>query len=667
MTTGPQPSAMPASNLPMATSAANFALRDKYRLESQRIQRDFEAVGSGLASLSSRTRLVDSLCLTLWEQCVTSPQTCALIALGGYGRSELFPHSDIDLLFLTDDEAHRDRIKTGITSLCQTLWDCGLRVSPTTRTLAECGRFDQNNLEFTLSLLDCRFLAGDQTLFERLHGKALPQLIARESDGLLQQLSEITQTRRQRFGNTIFHLEPNVKDGPGGLRDCHVTQWVGMIVALASGRKPDLVSVRQNGAHGEMLAALEFLASSRCYLHYCHGRDDNTIVWAAQEEMAARGIATGSGPVSPSEWMRLYFRHAKAVYRNSSQLLGQISQQRSSLYRSFQHWRSRVSNSDFSVVDGRVFFQQAADAREASVVLRLFAFLARHGFSLSPEAERRINDAHLRLAETMPQDQYLWQPLREILTQPHAADALRAMHSLNLLTCAVPEFETIDLLVLRDLYHRYTVDEHTFIAIDVLHRLQADKDAALQPFAELMSELEHHQLLFLALLLHDTGKGLEGGEHIHGSLQLTTAAVKRMQLSEDDAATVCFLVANHLELSSTLRRRDIYDPATIREFAAKVGTPERLKMLTLMTLADIKAVNPEALTPWKAENLWRLYTRTAGYFDRSADSERLDADVSTEAIGRIIAMLPEHRSADAEVSRRPAAALRSFAYARRSR
>ena len=253
-----------------------------------------------------------------------------------------------------------------------------------------------------------------------------------------------------------------------------------------------------------------------------------------------------------------------------------------------------------------------------------------------------LNSAWL---ETMPQDQYLWQHLREILALPHAADALRAMHSLNLLTHAVPEFETIDLLVLRDLYHRYTVDEHTFMAIEVLHRLKVEKDAAMQPFAELMSELERPELLFLALLLHDTGKGLEGGEHIHGSLQLTSAAVERMQLPEDDAATVCFLVASHLEISSTLRRRDIYDPATIRELATKVVTPERLKMLTLMTLADIKAVNPEALTPWKAENLWRLYTRTASYFDRSADSERLDADGSTESIEKIIAMLPEHRSA----------------------
>ena len=630
----------------MATPVPDFALRNRYRQESQHIQHDFEAIGSGLASLSSRTRLVDTLALTLWQQhfAEVGKDGCALVALGGFGRSELFPYSDIDLLFLTETEACGDRIKNAVSSMCQTMWDCGLRVSPCVRTVADCGRFDQGNLEFTLSLLDCRFLGGEQSLFERLHAKHLPELIARESDALLQNLSEMTQVRRQRFGNTIFHLEPNLKDGPGGLRDCHVAQWIGMIVALGSGRRPELVSVRQNSAHGEMLDAMEFLCSSRCYLHYRHGRDDNAITWAAQEELAARGIATGSGAVSPAEWMRLYFRQAKAVYRNSSQLLGQVSQERSSLYRSFQHWRSRVSNSEFSVVDGRVYFQQAADAREAAAVLRLFTFMAHHGIALSPEAERRLNDAHLRLAETMPQDQYLWQHLREILTLPYAANALRAMHSLNLLTRAVPEFETIDLLVLRDLYHRYTVDEHTFMAVEVLHQLKGDKDPSLQPFAQLISELEHPGLLFLALLLHDTGKGLEGADHVHGSIQLAVSAVQRMQLSEEDAAAVCFLVANHLEISSTLRRRDIYDPATIRELAGKIGTTERLKMLTLMTLADIKAVNPEALTPWKAENLWRLYTRTAGYFDRSADGELLDAKVSTEVVEKVMALLPGPRS-----------------------
>ena len=624
---------------------ADVGLRSFYCQEFERIRRDFEATGSGLASLSDRTRLVDRLALTLWEQYFLShgDSGYALIAVGGFGRSELFPHSDIDLLFLAESEAGRDGIRDEVRSVCQAMWDIGLRVSPANRTLADCIRFDQDNVEFTLSLLDSRFLAGDAGLFERLHGRSLPQLIARESDGLLQRLSEMTRARHRRFGNTIFHLEPNLKDGPGGLRDCHVSGWLGMIVALSSGRRPDLVSVQPNAECAEIPDALEFLCSSRCYLHYRHSRDDNTITWAAQEELAARGVATKMGPVSPAEWMRLYFRHAKAVARNSSQLLQQVSHNRSSLLRSFQHWRSRVSNDEFSVVDGRVYFQQASDAREAASVLRLFTFLARHGFALSAETERRLNDTRRRLAETMPQDQYLWQHLREILSLPHAAAALRTMHSLNLLTRAVPEFEAVDLLVLRDLYHKYTVDEHTFLAIDVLHQLRNNALLYLQPFADLLLELERPELLFLALLLHDTGKGLEGADHVQTSRQLAAAAVQRMQLAAEDADTVCFLVAAHLEISSTMRRRDIYDPAAIRELAGKIGTPERLKMLTLMTLADIKAVNPDALTPWKAENLWRLYTGTATYFVLSADKERVHAAITNEPAERVVALLPEYR------------------------
>ncbi len=644
MSSQPQSPELPASGNPLAGPGPGGALRSFHRREFDRLRRDFEATGLGLNSLSERTRLVDHLALTLWDQYFSSRPHCgvALVAVGGYGRSELFPYSDVDLLFLTQDEAAREHIKESVSALCQEMWDCGLRVSPSTRTLADCSRFTQDNLEFSLSLLDCRFLAGDAALFELLHGAKLPELVVRESDVLLQTLSEMTEARHHRFGNTIFHLEPNLKDGPGGLRDCHVSQWIGMIIALTLRGKPE-APARRGDARDEIPAAIQFLSSARCYLHYAHNRNDNNIHWSAQEELAQRGIGTGIGPVSPAEWMRLYFGHAKAVYRSNLQLLGQVSQTRSSLYRSFQHWRSRISNSEFSVIDGRVYFQQVSDAREAASVLHLFVFMAKHGVVLSAEAERRISDAHQRLSETMPQDQILWRELQQILTLPHAAQALRAMHSLNLLSHAVPEFEAINLLVLRDLYHRYTVDEHTLLAIEVLHHLKQTDDEALRPFAELLSEIERPELLFLALLLHDTGKGLEGSDHVYSSLQFTQTAVERLQLSKDDAWTVCFLVASHLEMSATMRRRDIYDPATVTELAEKMATPERLKMLTLLTLADIKAVNPEALTPWKAENLWRLYAATANYFDRSADNTRVDAHASLDAVENVVALLPLRR------------------------
>ena len=305
--------------------------------------------------------------MQLWEQNVSTRagSGVALVALGGFGRRALFPHSDVDLLFLAENEALRGRMKEPIRSICQEMWDIGLRVSPTTRTLDDCARFDQDNVEFTISLLDCRFLTGEAALFERLRQKILPQLVARESDELVQRLAEVTRTRHLRFGNTIFHLEPNLKDGPGGLRDTHVAQWLGAIATLDSGRRwPESLGLQQGPDGDELLDAMEFLSATRCYLHYRGKRDDNVITWEAQDELAARGIATKSGALSSAEWMRLYFRHARAIFRNTNQLLEQVPRDRSSLYRSFQHWRSRVSNEDFSVVDGRVYLQQSAGARD---------------------------------------------------------------------------------------------------------------------------------------------------------------------------------------------------------------------------------------------------------------------------------------------------------------
>jgi len=500
-------------------------------------------------------------------------------------------------------------------------------------------------VEFTISLLDCRFLIGDEKLFARLHDKSLPQLVARESGILVQRLTEVTKTRHLKFGKTIFHLEPNLKDGPGGLRDFHVTRWIALITALEANRTwPESLHLQQNSDDDDVLEAMEFLSSARCYLHYRSNRDENIVTWEAQDDLARRGIGSGTGPLTSAEWMRLYFRNAKATYRNATQLLEQTSANRSSLVRSFRRWRSRASNDEFSVVDRRVYIQQSAGARDAEVVLRLFVFMARHGVNLAMETERRLNNARRALHDTMPQDVRLWTHLRELLVQPHAAEALRSMHSLRLLALALPEFETIDSLVLRDLYHRYTVDEHTFLAIDVLHRLRDNDVEWLQPFAGLFTELERPELLFLALLFHDTGKGLAGDNHIHGSMQLALAAVDRLGLTKEDAQTVGFLIAGHLEMSSTLRRRDIYDPETVRELAGKIETPERLKMLTLLTLADIKAVNPEALTPWKAENLWQLYIATANYFTRSVDEQRFHAEVCTEQVERIAALLPKRRS-----------------------
>jgi [protein-PII] uridylyltransferase len=303
-----------------------------------------------------------------------------------------------------------------------------------------------------------------------------------------------------------------------------------------------------------------------------------------------------------------------------------------------QSWRSRLTTADFSVVDGLIFLQQPSALQDPEVLLRLFHFMAHHGLKLSATTEHRIEQALPALAATPPRGAELWLYLQETLLQPYAADALRAMQSLRLLTLLLPELKLIDSLVIRDFYHRFTVDEHSFLAIESLHRLKQSKSDWDKRYAELLSELEDAELLYLALLLHDTGKGFPNGNHVDGSVEIANRAMDRLDVDPRERAEVIFLIANHLEVSASLRR-DIFDPATVAAFAEKMGTPERLKMLCLMTYADIKAVNPEALTPWKAENIWQLYIAAENYLNRSAD-HRVHVGVNDEKLARLRSLAP---------------------------
>src|SRR5258706_4912466 len=214
------------------------------------------------------------------------------------------------------------------------------------------------------------------------------------------------------------------------------------------------------------------------------------------------------------------------------------------------------------------------------------------------------------------------------------------MHSLRLLTLLLPELKLIDSLVVRDFYHRFTVDEHSFLAIESLHRLKQSQSEWDKRYAELLGELEDPELLYLALLLHDTGKGIPGGNHVEGSLEIAGRWLDWLDVDAGERGVVLFLIGSHLEMSAQLRR-DIFNPETVAAFAEKVGTPERLKMLCLLTYADIKAVNPEALTPWKAENVWQLYIAAANCMSRTAD-QRLHADAEKdETVARVQMLAPK--------------------------
>lgn len=620
-------------------------LRELYANESARIQQEFVANGNGTAAIAKRTELVEKVLLRLWTELIAAngdPKDFALVAMGGFGRRSLFPHSDIDILFLHADRSTEDALRDPIRSFCQELWDLRMKLGPTTRTLPECDHFDSQNVEFTISLLDCRYVAGDRELFDRLHNKLLPKFFAREGSYIVQQLAEVTRSRHAKYGSTVFHLEPNLKEAPGGLRDYNVACWMALLSAIDRERMwPASETLLPESTRKSFGPALEFLSSVRTFLHYRQGRDDNMLAWESQDEAAARHIG-----VSPTEsldaagWMRAYFRHARAIHYECLRLLEAVPAARSSLYRHFQNFRSRLSNSDFSVVDGLIMLHQPSAVRDPELLFRIFNFSAHHGLKPAMATEGRIQQVLPTLRESPPSGPDCWKYLQAVLVEPHAAEALRSMHSLGLLTVLMPELKLIDSLVVRDFYHRFTVDEHSFLAIECLHRARQSKSEWDQRYGRLLEELERPELLYLALLLHDVGKGVPGTNHVITSQEIAEKCMDRLQLEPSERETVLFLIASHLEISSVLRR-DIYDPATVQAFSDKIGTPERLKMLSLLTYADIKAVNPDALTPWKAENVWQLYIGASNSMSHTAD-QRLHAETEKdETISRLQTMAPK--------------------------
>jgi [protein-PII] uridylyltransferase len=606
------------------------------------VRQTYERTGDGTAAIRRRSAVVDRILIEMWRRVFLGQptQNMALLALGGYGRKDLFPYSDIDVLFAFADEKTEVAGKEAVRAIIQGMWDIGLRASPCSRTVKEAGRFDPDNLEFTLATLDRRFLAGHFPLYQQLHQTVLPGLVLSEWNTITQKLGEIARSRHAKFGNTIFHLEPTLKDCPGGLRDFSLAVWFALLFHLKETKEwPRHRGGVFQSARGDAEAAFDFLAAARCFLHFRHGRDDNSLDWQSQDEAAANSIGLETrGTADPAYWMRTYYRHARVVYRRAALLMEHLPAP-VSFYKQFRRRRTPIAGTDFLLDQGRIDIVPGAQFNDTGAILRIFSLMATHGYALSQAAEDRITDALPALAIHIPEGPYLWNALREVLLGPHAAHALRTMHALGILEMLIPEFHGIDALVIRDSYHRYTVDEHTFLTIDNVHGLRQPVNEYEQRLAQLLPEIDRLDLFLLTLLLHDTGKARRDEDHVAPSIELADALLARLEFDGEEREAVIQLIRLHLEMSNSLRR-DIFDQENVRGFAEKVGSPQILKMLTLMTFADIKAVNPDALTPWKAENLWQLYMATANFMDRSVDEVRYHSSIDPTLLNRLRSMVP---------------------------
>ena len=566
------------------------------------IQEQFLASGDALAAIRGRSDAVDQAATGLFHRLFGEGRASgiALVAVGGYGRRELFPSSDVDLLFLVEKQAAASVARESIAVFLRDLWDGGMHVSQSVHTPAECATLTPGNTELSISLLDRRFLAGDRLLFDKLEER-MPNFFAREGAALLRELGQLTRSRYDKHGHTIYHLEPHIKDAPGGLRDLHLIGWIGGITRV----------VPEDSA-AELAAARQFLFGVRCHLHYFNERDSNLLTFEHQERIAGDDAAS---------WMREYYRHVRVVHRVASRLLEESATPPHSLFTLFRDRQTRLSNADFAVARGMVYVRHPeALERDPALLLRLFEFLARHGIPAAPETERRV----ARAVPSFHWEGPLWPAVAAILRLPHAYRALTTMRETGLLSRVFPEYEHIDCLVTRDFYHRYTVDEHSLRTIKTLRELRrTDEDFHTRRFAELLEETEQPEVLLFALLFHDVGKG-SGRDHVEAGMDLTEGAMERIGMPDADRDMVRFLIHRHLEMSGTMTRRDLGDPATAEAFAGKVATLERLRKLTLLTYADISAVNPEALTPWRKNLLWQLYVATHNQLTREMEGDRIE-------------------------------------------
>jgi [protein-PII] uridylyltransferase len=593
---------------------AGSTLRTALDAARDELRADITHGAGGRAALERHSDRVDALLRQLFVEAVAPERPVAIIALGGYGRRHLCLHSDIDLLVLFDG-----RIAAGeerfLRAFLHPLWDLGVIVGHQVREIEEFAELEADNPEFLLALLDARHVAGAETLFDRLGTLFhLPATHAYIFKALLQLIEE----RHARFNATLYQLEPDVKEAPGALRDLSAARIIAALTDPSLLRRGPVDPARFEDAE-------DFLLRVRSFLHLESGRNHNVLSHELQERTADRLGYPGSEPRQRVErLMSDYFRHARVVSRSVE-------------------WARRTApvpvgpNLGLSR-DGIRFLDPAQAAQTPVSWMGAFQAAIDAGTEVSEDALSCIQQHvdRYRADDFFPKAQDRSALLRMLRPKPGLYARLSEMHDCGLLGRVFPEFQAISWRVVRDFYHKYTVDEHTLLTIRNLERLGSTTAPYRQRFRNVFNELGSLELLVLALLLHDVGKWRDD-EHALESVRMAEDALDRLYVTQDARAMVLFLIRHHLRMSLAAFRRDTEDPEIVREFAEFVGTEERLKMLTLMTLADVEAVGPETLTPWKEELLWRFYVDTYNHLtQRYADEviERNQAGLNELLAGR---------------------------------
>jgi len=654
-------------------SAARAPERRRLRLEffRQALAEGYDSLkvrhaegASGQESVRTHARLMDDVIFSLTRLIAADAVTDGLaatpqvvMALGGYGRGELHPLSDVDLMVIYDGKMS-PYVQRMMQELLYSLWDLGLHVGHSLRSLDDCVAMARTDFPSRTSMQEARFLAGDRRLFARFQRVLRQEVFRRDFGQFLETTLMERDARYRKHGASPYIGEPNVKESAGGLRDMHTAMWLGEAKfgarTLRELADKGLITPREQAAAD---AALTFLWRVRNELHFFSGHKNDVLTRDLQPRIAKNlGYENDATSLGVERFMRDYYLHARVIHRVSKRLIARCQETLSRRGSAERRRRQQALADGLVFFDGRLHLADRDPSQlrvDSARLMKVFWHLHRLGCELSLDLERAVEDSLHLVDDAFRQSGAVCELFLDICRNwGRVCQTFSEMHELGLLGRYLPEFGALTCLVQYDVYHKFSADQHSLLAVEHLEALAPGQSAESEGAAPVLSEVEKPELLMLGMLLHDIGKA-RGHGHVAKGIPLVRELTARMGLPSADAAAVEFLVAHHLTMSHVAQRRDIDDPKTVTDFAAVVGDPQRLRMLYLLTYADMRAVGPGVLTPWRARILHELYTRTLDLLtggrvakpSRTQLAERLHAaakgEVDLQAVKAHLAMMAD--------------------------
>ncbi len=609
------------------------------KVESARLKMLHRAGGSGREVCRARAVVLDALHRHILEALLNtlddpnraSLPRYALIAIGGYGRGELNPHSDIDILLLhTGDTAAaaRGRVHPFIKLLTEpggllyTLFDLGLKVGYAVRTLDDCVTAANENIQSKTSLIEARLLCGDEGLFREMQSVVLARCVRGQEENYIAARLADQESRRQKYGNSALMQEPNIKNGCGGLRDYQNLLWMAFFTkdrprSLADLQAKEFIS---DAERRQLDAAYDFLLRARNDLHYHTNRAGDVLTKSVQPAVAhSLGYTDRSPSRRLEQFMRDYYLHARnidLITRTVERRLALLPKPaRMPFLKKFLPGRRKPPEpvvDGFRLVDGELLHQSPRVFREdPRRLMRVFLYAQQRGVKLHPDTAQLLRN-ELRLVDSdFLRNDHVHESFREILGQRgNVAPALRAMHEVDFLGKYMPEFGKLTCLVQHEFFHIYTADEHTLMCLQKLDDIWGGRVPNAEPYQELFQKIERPFILYLALLLHDSGKAARGKRHELDSAENARRVALRLRLDGATTHMLQLLVEHHLVMIQVSQRRDLDDPSVVRHLAGLMQTPENLNQLTLHTFADSLGTSDKLWNGFKDALLWTLYSKT---------------------------------------------------------